>query len=99
MGPLLIAAADLVTQDKEKVEVLNAFFTFTFMMMLNLKKGREGVPRELQDSQPHLSPWESDGTTNSGKHFQAHKIKEGDWGYLAWIHQGEVIFSQHDNLW
>ncbi|GAB0192621.1 mitochondrial enolase superfamily member 1 [Grus japonensis] len=41
-----------------------------------LQERQEEEPRELQTSQPHLSPWESNGAANPGKHFQAHEIKK-----------------------
>lgn len=40
-------------------------------MPLQSSKGQQGGPRELQDSQPHLSLLEDD--TNLENHFQTHE--------------------------
>ncbi|KAK4831799.1 hypothetical protein QYF61_019229, partial [Mycteria americana] len=41
-----------------------------------LQEGQEGGARELQVSHFHLHPWEGDGATNPGNHFQAHEGQE-----------------------
>ncbi|XP_074714759.1 ribosomal protein S6 kinase alpha-3 isoform X1 [Strix uralensis] len=56
------------------------------MSFLSSKRAR-GKTRELQDGQPHLDPWEGEGTTNPGNHFHeegnikeiaiTHHVKEG----------------------
>ena len=40
-----------------------------------LQEGQKGRSRELQASQPHLSPWEGDGANLSENHFQAQESK------------------------
>jgi len=47
-----------VPEDWRKADVIPVF-----------RESQEGGPRELQASQPHLSPWEGDGAVNSGNHF------------------------------
>lgn len=47
-----------------------------------LHKRHEKEPRDLQTGQPHFSPWEGNGTANSGNHFQAcegHKYYQKDY--------------------
>lgn len=48
-----------------------------------LQEEQERGPRKLQASQPHLIPWEHDGATNLGNHFQAHKEHKSHKEYSA----------------
>lgn len=41
-------------------------------------KWQEGVPWELQTSQPHLNPWKDDGTAHPEGHLQTYGRQEGD---------------------
>lgn len=59
---------------------------------------KEGGPGELHMGQPHHDPWESDGTTNPGNDFQAHKGEEKPQEQSAWTHQGEFMPKQPDKL-
>lgn len=41
-----------------------------------LQEGQEGVYGVLQHGQPHLEPWEYDGTTNPGNHYLTREGQE-----------------------
>lgn len=43
-----------------------------------LQKGKDGGPRALEDSQPHLSPWKPDGGHNPGSNFYVYEGQEGE---------------------
>lgn len=43
-----------------------------------LQQGQEGGTEELQPSEPHFSPWESDGANNPGNHCQTYEGLGGD---------------------
>ena len=63
-----------------------------------LQKGQGGRSRELQAGQAHLYPWEGDEATNAGNHFHAHEGQGHDWEQSAWIHKGQAMLDQSDNL-
>lgn len=55
-------------------------------IFLIFKRGQEGGPTKLQAKQLHLQPWEGDGATNSGIHFQAYE-QESNQEQSAQTHQ------------
>lgn len=58
-----------------------------------LKKGKKKDP-------DNLSPWEGDEDNIPRKHCQAvsNKWKQGDWKYLAYICEKEIMLNQSENL-
>src|SRR5699024_5407127 len=54
--PLLDAAGNVTTEDKEKTEVLNAFFTSTFNRQISYSQGTLHPDLEVWDGMQNTSP-------------------------------------------
>lgn len=107
-------AGDLVTQDMEKAEALNAFFASQFLIIATgrnawrlqeskchsyIQKGHEGELRELEASQIHIDLWKGDGAINLGKHFRHMNDKKVITSSLCAFTKGKSCLTPLANLY
>lgn len=59
------------------------------------QEGQKGKSGELYASQPHISPCEDHGATDSGSLFQTHE-GQGDQKKSMWFYLVEVMLNQAD---
>lgn len=62
------------------------------------KDGKDRRSRELQTSQPDLSPWKAWATNRPGSHSQPQEAQEGDWEQPVWIYKGQIVPDQRGCL-
>ena len=56
----------------------------------------EGGLKQLQPSQPTLSPQNNYGTNSPVSNVQTHEGQESDWEELEWIFHRQIVIGKHD---